>query len=180
MFTLFQDSVEVEKRRAKEAFEKVASTRSDSMQSRSARLRLGLLCRAHLDKTFVAGAQQTASHQELVAMAIMHGKERPPAPKHQLFQKVLAGKREVFVYLPEEYVEEAFGVGARYQKTEISARQAVDQMQALADQIFLVELQLEEPFQVLQFLRDELPPDEPSSEPTEEGGAPGESTSPPS
>ena len=54
MFTLFQDSVEVEKRRAKEAFEKVASTRSDSMQSRSARLRLGLLCRAHLDKTFVA------------------------------------------------------------------------------------------------------------------------------
>ena len=67
-----------------------------------------------------------------------------------------------------------------YLETGISAGKAVDQMRALADQFFLVELALEEPFQVLQFLRDELPPDEPSAEPTEEGGAPGESTSPPS
>lgn len=159
MFSMFQDRVETEKRRAREAFEKVTSTRSDSAQSRSARLRMGLLCRAHLDKTFVAGAQQTASYQELAALAIAQGKERPPAPKPGLFQKVMAGKREVFVYLPEAYVEEAYGLGARYQKTEITAIQAIERMQALADQIFLVDLQLEEPFKVLQFLRDEVAPD---------------------
>jgi hypothetical protein len=162
MFSMFQDRVETEKRRAREAFEKVSSTRSDSAQSRSARLRMGLLCRAHLDKTFVAGAQQTASHQELVALAIAQGKDRPPPPKPGVFQKIMAGKREVFVYLPEAYVEEAYGLGARYQKTEISANQAIERMQALADQIFLVDLHLEEAFKVLQFLRDELAQDAPS------------------
>jgi hypothetical protein len=159
MFSMFQDRVESEKRRAREAFDAVCSTRSDSSQARSARLRMGLLCRAHLDKTFVAGAQQTASHQELVALAVAQGKERPPPPKPGLFQKVMAGKREVFVYLPEDYVEEAYGLGARYQRTEITALQAIERMQALADQVFLVDLQLEEPFKVLQFLRDELAPE---------------------
>jgi hypothetical protein len=159
MFSMFQDRVESEKRRAREAFDAVCSTRSDSSQARSARLRMGLLCRAHLDKTFVAGAQQTASHQELVALAVAQGKERPPPPKPGLFQKVMTGKREVFVYLPEDYVEEAYGLGARYQRTEINALQAIERMQALADQIFLVDLRLEEPFKVLQFLRDELAPE---------------------
>jgi hypothetical protein len=47
-------------------------------------------------------------------------------------------------------------LGSRYQKTELSAPKAIEAMQALANQISYYELRLEEPFQVLGFLRDEL------------------------
>jgi hypothetical protein len=47
-------------------------------------------------------------------------------------------------------------LGARYQKTELSAPKAIEAMQALAHQISYYELRLQEPFQVLDFLREEL------------------------
>jgi len=58
--------------------------------------------------------------------------------------------------LPEEYVQEVFVLGSKYQRTEISATQVIDAVQALANQISYYELKLEEPFQALRFLRDEL------------------------
>ncbi len=50
-----------EMKRAVAAFEKVVSLDSDTREARSLRMRMGMLCRAHLDKTFVAGAEQTAA-----------------------------------------------------------------------------------------------------------------------
>jgi len=58
--------------------------------------------------------------------------------------------------LPEEYALEAFNVGAMYQKTDIDAKTAIDRVQLIADQICLYELKLDAPFEVLQFLRDEI------------------------
>lgn len=156
MFSLFSNQPEEEKKRAQAAYEKVVSLRGDTREARSARIRMGLLCRAHLDKTFVAGAEQTASYLELVALAIARGKEKPTPPEPTPFQKVATASSEVYAYLPEEFTEEAFALGARYQRTDITAQQAIDYMQALADRLFLYELRLEEPFQVLQFLRDEM------------------------
>lgn len=120
------------------------------------RIRMGLLCRAHLDKSFVTGAEQMASWQELAALAIANGKEKPPLPEPSVFQKIKAGENDIYVYLPEEYAHEAYQLGARYQRAEIPALQAIETMQGLANQICLYELRLTEPFQVLQFLRDEL------------------------
>ena len=122
-------------------------------------MRMGLLCRAHLDKTFIAGAEQTAEWQELAMMAISQGKAQPDPPIASCYQKVKSGENEIYVYLPEEYVQEAFTLGSKYQRTDISAQQAIDAMQALANQISYYELRLEEPFQVLRFLRDELEAD---------------------
>ena len=51
---------------------------------------------------------------------------------------------------------EAFGLGARYQKAELPAAKAIEAMQALANQISYYDLRLEEPFQALTFLREEL------------------------
>ena len=89
-------------------------------------------------------------------MAIANGKDKPPLPEPSVFQKIKSGENEIYVYLPEEYSHEAYQVGARYQRAEIPADKAIEIMQGLANQICLYELKLDEPFQVLQFLRDEL------------------------
>jgi len=61
---------------------------------------------------------------------------------------------------------------SKYQRTEISAQQAIDAVQALANQISYYELRLEEPFQALRFLRDELEAQQGDAAEGEEG-APG-------
>jgi hypothetical protein len=104
----------------------------------------------------VSGAEQTAAWQELASVAIANGKDKPPLPEPSVFQKIKAGENEVYVYLPEEYAHEAFVLGGRYQRTEIPALKAIETMQGLANQLCHYELKLAEPFQVLQFLRDEL------------------------
>lgn len=153
---LSKPSPEDEMKQARALFEKVAALKSDSHEARSMRVRMGMLCRAHLDKTFVAGAEQTVSWQERAAVAIANGEAAPDLPTPSKFQKIRLGESEVFVYLPEEYVNEAFILGAKYQKTEVSAQKAIEAMQALANQISYYELRLQEPFVTLGFLRDEL------------------------
>lgn len=157
MFSIFSSkSPEDEMNSAQALFDKVTSMKADSRDARSMRIRMGLLSRAHLDKSFVTGAEQTSSWQELTSMAIANGKDKPPLPEPSVFQKIKSGENEIYVYLPEEYSHEAFHVGARYQRAEIPADKAIEIMQGLANQICLYELKLDEPFQVLQFLRDEL------------------------
>jgi hypothetical protein len=80
----------------------------------------------------------------------------PDAPKPSNSRKSARATTEIYAYLPEDFVNEAFGLGARYQKAELSAPKAIEAMQALANQISYYELRLEEPFQVLDFLREEL------------------------
>lgn len=157
MFKIFnRNSPADEMKRALAAFERVTSIETDSRDARSMRMRMGMLCRAHLDKTFIAGAEQTAAWQELALLSLRAGKPIPDDPKPSKFQKIRTGDSDVYAYLPEEYVTEAFSLGAKYQKTELSAQKAIDAMQALANQISYYELRLEEPFQALSFLIDEL------------------------
>jgi hypothetical protein len=148
-----------EMKRAKAAYEKVVASTSDTREARSMRLGMSLLCRAHLDKTFIAGAEKTADFQQIAAFAAAKGDPAPEMPPPSRFQKVKSGKGEVYVYLPEQYVTQAFTLGSRYQTMQISAAQAVEEMQAIANHISHYELALEKPFQALAFLRDELPGD---------------------
>jgi hypothetical protein len=152
-----------EMKRAVAAYEKVLSLKSDTHDARIVRMRMGMLCRAHLDKTFIAGAEQTAVWQEHVKLALMEGKPAPDLPAPSKFQKIRAGEADIYAYLPEEYAVEAFGLGARYQKMELTAAKAIEGMQALANQISYYDLRLKEPFQVMTFLRDELASQEVSS-----------------
>ena len=155
---LFQDDSEpAQKERAKLAFEKISSLKKEGgREARSARIRLVLLCRAHLDKTFVDGAEKTVAYDVVAMKAIVAGEDKPPPPMANEYQQVAAVSGDkVWVYLPQEYADLAFSLGASYQRTEISAEQAIDGMQTLADQIFSMELGIYDPFLVLQFLRDE-------------------------
>ena len=89
-------------------------------------------------------------------MHIASGKPVPEVPVASKFQKIRTGETDVYAYLPEDVVNEAFLLGSRYQRMEIPANKAIDAMQALANQICHYELRLQEPFHVLGFLRDEL------------------------
>lgn len=159
MLNFFKKDPVDDKSSAQTLYDKVLAMKSDSHEGRNARLRLGMLSKVHLDKTFVAGAEMTAQYIEQAAHAAVNGKERPPVPEPQLFQQVKVGEKTVWAYLPEEFVTPAFILGARYQKTELTAQQAITEMQALADQLCRYELRLDTPFSVLQFLRDELAAD---------------------
>lgn len=172
MLRFFKSAEPDPRQTARELFEKVAGLSSDAHDARSARLGLGMMIRAFVDKTFVAGAEQTAAWQEAVAVAIVQGEEKPPMPQASEYQNIKSGRKSVWVYLPMEEAQAFFLMGARYQRMQIDARQAIAEAQALMDRICHQDLKLETPFEVLQFLRQELqaqdaqePPDAPASGP---------------
>ncbi len=156
MFNIFRKPEEDERTRAVAAYEKTVSLTADNHDAHSMRLRMGMLCRAHVDKTFVAGAQQTEAHELACALAISQGKNKPEPPLAPLFQSVKSTSGDVMVYLPREFADEAFAIGMLYQRTELSAEQAIAAAQRLADRISYDALKLTRPFVALQFLRDEL------------------------
>lgn len=155
MFNLFKSEPDP-KQTARELYDKVLGLSKDSHDARSARLRIGMMIRAFVDKTFVDGAEKTAEWQEEVAQAVVNGEEKPPLPEASEFQEIKSGSKMVWVYLPIEYAQAFFDLGARYQRVQIQARQAIQQAQSLMDKICFQDLQLETPFEVLQFLREEL------------------------
>ena len=126
---------------------------------RRVRSRVALRCTALLDKTFVEGAQRTERHEQAVIIAINEGKPQPEAPKARSFGTVPAFDHEVMAFLPQEVADRAFDLGRRYQRVEIDAKQAIDYMQALADEL-CATLQVDPPFEALRFLRDELAEEE--------------------
>ena len=158
MFSLFKSPVTQQdlQKRAKEAYEKVVDLTADTTEALKLRRGMALLCCAHLDKTFIAGAERTAEWQQMAAFAATQGKEAPPPPKADCFQKVRSGTEDIWVYLPLEYAERAFAYGAKYQRTELSMEAAINTMQQLADQIFRFEIGLNRSLLVLKFLRQEL------------------------
>ena len=157
MLSIFnRNSPADEMKRAVAAFEKVLSLSSDSRDARSLRMRMGMLCRAHLDKTFIAGAERTADWKQMAAFDVAKDAEAPPFPKADCYQKVRSGKSDIWVYLPTEYAERAFLFGAKYQRTELNSEQAIASMQQLADTICRQEIGLSYEIDVLKFLRHEL------------------------
>ncbi len=156
MFFFNRNNPENEMKRAKAAYEKVISLTEDTREARSMKMRMGMLCRAHVDKTFVAGAELTAAWQDKAALALAQREPVPQEPEASRFQKIKTGEQEVYIYLPDEFVNDIFALGAKYQRTQISAQQAIDAVQNIVNQLCRYELGLQEPFQALTFLRDEL------------------------
>lgn len=158
MFSLFKsaDESEVLKKRAKQAYDKITTSTSDSEEAKNLRRGMALLCGAHMDKTFIAGAEKTADWQQVSAFAASKGGPTPALPKAEEFQRVRSGKSDIWVYLPMKFAERAFLYGAKYQRTEMSSEQAIVYMQQLADWVTRSEIGFEQEVIVLKFLREEL------------------------
>lgn len=158
MFSLFKspDTQEDLQKRAKQAYDKVVALTAETLEARSLRRGMAMLCCAHLDKTFIAGAEKTADWQQMAAFAVAKSTAPPPLPSAEEYQSLRSGKADIWAYLPIEYADRAFVFGAKYQRTELTTEQAISSMQQLADLICRTELGLDSQVVVLKFLRQEL------------------------
>jgi len=166
MFSIFKgtESPEVLKKRAKEAYEKVVESSADTFEANRLRRGMAMLCCAQLDKTFISGAERTADWQQMAAFAVAKNEEPPPMPKADSYQKIRSGKTDIWSYLPEEFADSAFMLGAKYQRTELNSEKAIAAMQQLADTICMSEIGLGFEIVVLKFLRQELTNSEKASD----------------
>ena len=166
MFSIFKgsESPEVLKKRAKQAYEKVVELSADTFEANRMRRGMALLCCAHLDKTFISGAERMADWQQMAAFAVAKSEEPPPLPKADCYQKIRSGKTDMWAYLPTEYADSAFMLGAKYQRTELTSEQAIAATQQLADNICMSEIGLGYEIVVLKFLRQELTSSEKASD----------------
>jgi len=162
---LFGSAQKEEMLKAKQAYEQAVEAQGDSREIRALRIRIALRCRAVIDKTFIEGAEKTAEHAEASMLAIAADEEKPPAPKPAAFQTIKSVNGDILAYVPLNFAEEMFTIGAKYQMEEITAEQAIEFAQGVADRIS-EKLKLDKPFEALNFLREQL---------SEEGeGEPGE------
>ena len=141
--------------KAKQEYETAINAKDDSRETRTMKVRMGLRCRAVLDKTFIEGAERTAEHAEACMLAVANDEEKPKAPAPKAFQPIKSVNGEILAYLPLEFAEEVFKIGAAYQLEEVSPEQAIELCQAVADKISEA-LDLDQPFEALGFLKEQL------------------------
>ena len=143
--------------RSKEKAEYEAACAADivSRAGHSLTVRAGARAKVHVDKLFVTGAEKAVAYDEATQVAIVLGQEKPELPKVSEYQVIKAVNGDIVSYLPLPYCERIFRLGMRYQTMEITAQQAIDMVQQIADQICL-DLQLKTPFVALEFLREEI------------------------
>ena len=143
------------KKKVKEDYDNaVALSESPARDNRVFCVRVALKCRANIDAAFAKAASETERYEELALIAIAKGGESPAIPVADPFQLVKSGEEFAYTYIPERSAEKIFALGAAYQTLKMSRAQAIEQTQAVADQLWL-DLGLAEPFEVLRFLRDE-------------------------
>jgi hypothetical protein len=138
-------------------FEKAQGNSGDSPESSAMRLRMSALCKAHIDKTFIDGAELTGKWQEACehSLAQLKDKPSPPVPKKFQLVKMAHSENKLWTWIPEEYTQVVFNLGAKYQTMSISAQQAIEQTQLIADKICKNHLGLNSAFDALEFLRDQ-------------------------
>ena len=141
--------------KSKKDYEKAMELDGDTREIRSYKIKIALRARAHLDKTFIEGAEKIAKHSEACLKAVAAGVDKPEPPTPTSFQKVKSANGEIIAYIPEDYLEQAFKIGSKYQLMEFNANQAIDFMQKIMNNISS-DFGLNDTFTVLQFLRDEI------------------------
>ena len=147
--------IKAAQQRAKADYIKVASLPEEDRGARAIRLRMANRCKANLDKAFVEGAQRTALFQKQSVAALTKGSAKPVAPVANSYQRVKTVAGEIYTYLPEEFAEEIFRLGAMYQTLQIDIAKAITLGQEIAARVSY-DLGLDDPFVALQFLRDEV------------------------
>jgi len=147
---------------AQAAYLKAKKGNPQSREDRSLKVRIALRSRAHLDKTFIDGAKKTEIFQEAMMQAIASESEKPNPPKGNPYQLVKTVNGEVFAYIPQSFVDEMFLLGGKYQTMQLNAEGAVEAAQIIANRVY-DDLGLDDTFEALGFLREELSGEKPSS-----------------
>ena len=153
---LGKPSIEAEKKKARLLFEKLKASKDASSLVRKAKIRAALMARNHIDLTFVDACKQTELFQAKSAQAASSGGERPPEPAVQEYQKVKTGEDGVWVFLPEELINDVFRAGVAYQSMNVDAAGAVVAVQSVLDRLVHDIFELDYDLTALGFLREEF------------------------
>lgn len=140
---------------AKAAYIKATNLTGLSREARIFQSLIGGRSKAHLDKVFIEGAEQSEAHQEACLAALTQGREAPQMPDPKPFQIVKNKTDSVYTYVPAEFSKEMYVLGNLYQTASIGPTETLKIGQDIADRVSS-DIGLEEPFVALQFLRNEL------------------------
>ncbi len=156
---------------AKAEYEEALNADVASRVGRALAVRAGARAKAHLDKSFISGADKAVAYDTARALALAQGEDRPEPPRADTYQTIKSVKGDILVFMPTHFAEKVFRLGMQYQLTEISAEEAIAGAQEVAD-ILSRELQLEQSFVALEFLRAELAEEEGEASATENSEPP--------
>ena len=115
--------------------------------------RIAQRARLNLDKIFVQGAKAEEQRQVQLAEAIKAGNDLPPRIVHEGYNQLQGVSGSVVSWVPEELANKMFNLGADYQITEISAHDALQQADKIAEAV-VEDLQTTQPIQLLNLLRE--------------------------
>ena len=141
------------KSHAKADYLKCAALDGEDRLHRVFSARIAQRARLNLDKIFVQGAKAEEQRQVQVAEAIKAGKELPPRIAHEGYNQLQGVSGSVVSWVPEELANKMFNLGADYQITEISAHDALQQADKIAEAV-VEDLQTTQPIQLLSLLRE--------------------------
>lgn len=164
MFSLFFDQSEKQLEKAKSDFEYARNLEGDSREKRAVRVRAAMRCKLVLDKIFIEAAQMEAMFQEESMIAAAAGEAAPKkleetAKESICYQVIKSLNGLVISYVPQPYAAEMAELGAKFEKGEINARQAIELSQKIADRLadeLKMDLYLIQPIEPLSFMREKL------------------------
>lgn len=115
--------------------------------------RIAQRARLNLDKIFVQGAKAEEKRQLELAEALKAGKELPPRITHEGYNQLQGVSGSVVSWVPEELANQMFNLGADYQIQEISAHEALQKADNIAECV-VEDLQTTQTIQLLGLLRE--------------------------
>ena len=124
-------------------------------KNRAFKMKIAHRTRAHIDLTFIEGAQKLGKFHQANLTAIAKQLEGPDKPSYTPFQKIKTLDSEVTAYLPNFEAQQIFDLGGKYQTAQISVSEALTAVQSIADSIFH-NFDISVSLSTLGFLRDEI------------------------
>ena len=124
-------------------------------KNRAFKMKIAHRTRAHIDLTFIEGAQKLGKFHQANLTAIAKQLEGPDKPSYTPFQKIKTLDSEVTAYLPNFEAQQIFDLGGKYQTQQINVSEALKAVQSIADSIFH-NFDISVSLSTLGFLRDEI------------------------
>ena len=143
-----------ERQKAKSFYDSSSSLPPASRETRKLRSVLGNRLTAFIDLTFIDGARRTQAYIEAAEAALAQGKSAPEKPTVPCYREVKTVGGAVWVYLPQNYCDQFFNLGSKYQQSAITPAAVLEVSSALAQEIS-ESLLLDHPITPLQFLAND-------------------------
>ncbi len=116
-------------------FKKCANLDGTDKAHRLFTSRIAQRSRVNLDKIFVQGARLEEKRQTAIAEAIKSGQEPPERIKHDGFNTLKGASGEVVSWVPDEYANQMFSLGADYQIQKVSISDALRVADSISEKV---------------------------------------------